>query len=431
MEVKVRRDGRGVWYCRPYLGTSPTGRAIRPYASFPSARSEEEAREMAETWASHLTADGRVRSARLSDLLGEYNRMLGRRGASPNTVRTYGLFARRYVGGWMSPRTIASEVTPADMASFEQRLLAPVDEGGAGLSRKSVACVHGYLSAAFSHFAASGICPSNPMDGVRRPTPLAREAAAVDEWDFPALDRAVSEAMFPDGSSRGDMERAACAFAAWLALHTGVRVGEACAIRRRDISTLQKTVHVSGNVVEEPGRAPWRREATKGRRCRNVSITSSELETIRAFEAMQDSGIPNLGPSSPIVTCDGRWMAPGTVSRAFGRLRAKLGLPAGITFHSLRHTHATWCLAAGVDLKTLSERMGHADEATTLRIYAHVLPGRDEAAARAFEEAARAASGTAKTLPTGSGGADGANSGKPPVDGGKTLPGEDARNDKD
>ena len=64
-----------------------------------------------------------------------------------------------------------------------------------------------------------------------------------------------------------------------------------------------------------------------------------------------------------------------------------------MTFHSLRHTHASWCLAHGVDLKTLSERLGHADEATTLRIYAHVMPGRDAAAARAFEEAARMAAG--------------------------------------
>ena len=60
-----------------------------------------------------------------------------------------------------------------------------------------------------------------------------------------------------------------------------------------------------------------------------------------------------------------------------------------MTFHGLRHTHATMCLDAGVDIKTLSERMGHADEATTLKLYAHVLKGRDQAAAEAFERSMR------------------------------------------
>ena len=70
--------------------------------------------------------------------------------------------------------------------------------------------------------------------------------------------------------------------------------------------------------------------------------------------------------------------------RDYDAARDAAGLPKSCTFHSLRHTHATWCLANGVDLKTLSERLGHANEATTLRLYAHCLPGRDAAAAETF-----------------------------------------------
>ena len=71
----------------------------------------------------------------------------------------------------------------------------------------------------------------------------------------------------------------------------------------------------------------------------------------------------------------------------------RCGLPKEITFHSLRHTHASWLIANGCDLKTLSERMGHADEATTLRIYGHLMPGRDAVAAQLFSEAKRRALG--------------------------------------
>jgi integrase len=54
-----------------------------------------------------------------------------------------------------------------------------------------------------------------------------------------------------------------------------------------------------------------------------------------------------------------------------------------IRLHDVRHSYATASLAAGVPVKVLSARLGHADIATTLRIYAHVLPGDDEAAADA------------------------------------------------
>ncbi len=57
------------------------------------------------------------------------------------------------------------------------------------------------------------------------------------------------------------------------------------------------------------------------------------------------------------------------------------------TFHTLRHTHASILLASGMGTKEVAARLGHADEAVTLRLYAHVLPGRDQALADAFDRA--------------------------------------------
>ena len=54
-------------------------------------------------------------------------------------------------------------------------------------------------------------------------------------------------------------------------------------------------------------------------------------------------------------------------------------------FHSLRHTAATILLAEGVNVKVASDMLGHADISTTLRIYAHVLPDMQGAAADAME----------------------------------------------
>lgn len=57
-------------------------------------------------------------------------------------------------------------------------------------------------------------------------------------------------------------------------------------------------------------------------------------------------------------------------------------LPKEASFHSLRHTHASILLANGMDLKTIAERLGHANESLTLKIYSHLMPGRDQAAAQ-------------------------------------------------
>jgi integrase len=68
------------------------------------------------------------------------------------------------------------------------------------------------------------------------------------------------------------------------------------------------------------------------------------------------------------------------VSKAFARLASSAGLPA-LTLHGLRHSYATAGLAAGVPVKVMSERLGHANTAVTSDLYQHVLPAMDAAAA--------------------------------------------------
>ena len=57
-----------------------------------------------------------------------------------------------------------------------------------------------------------------------------------------------------------------------------------------------------------------------------------------------------------------------------------------LTLHGLRHAHATLALTAGINPKTLAERLGHASVVITLDTYSHVLPGLQEEAAQAVED---------------------------------------------
>ena len=68
----------------------------------------------------------------------------------------------------------------------------------------------------------------------------------------------------------------------------------------------------------------------------------------------------------------------------FKPLRDRSGLPP-IHFHDLRHTYATLALLNGVPVKVVSEVLGHKDVSTTLRTYAHVLPGMGKEAAKTMD----------------------------------------------
>ena len=72
-------------------------------------------------------------------------------------------------------------------------------------------------------------------------------------------------------------------------------------------------------------------------------------------------------------------------SQTFDRAVVRLGLPV-ISLHDLRHTPATLLLRAGVPVKVVSERLGHANPAFTMTVYQHVIPGMQEEAASLFSD---------------------------------------------
>jgi integrase len=80
---------------------------------------------------------------------------------------------------------------------------------------------------------------------------------------------------------------------------------------------------------------------------------------------------------------DGSPLRGGWVSERFGTLTARAGLPP-VTFHGLRHGAATMLLAAGVDIKVISEILGHATSTFTADVYAEVAGELAESAASAI-----------------------------------------------
>jgi integrase len=83
---------------------------------------------------------------------------------------------------------------------------------------------------------------------------------------------------------------------------------------------------------------------------------------------------------------DGAPLSPNAISAAWSDYAVRIGMPE-VTYHALRHTHASQLIDAGVDIVTISKRLGHAKPDITLRIYAHLFRKDDGKAAAAINAA--------------------------------------------
>ncbi len=382
-EFRVKRHPNGTRYVQPYLGTNPvTGRRIRPYHSFPADMSDEEVEREAKRWLAEVSASLRLgTSLRLADMLSTYVDWIEAEGMAANTCRGYRTIVRNYLCGLaaIDPR----RVTTAMVGDLYHELLVSGGRGGRPLSPNTVRQVHWFLRGAFDWLVERGVCETNPVLSASKPRMMPHEAVALDEDDLYRLFDILDDELAAEPADHAGVVRRTHLFAAWLALHTGMRCGECCAVRRTDVRLAQSMVRVTGTVVDAGG-GVVRQPMTKGRRPRNVSITEDDKRIIEQHLEWQRSRLGSGPAKRPLVSVDGSLCRPNDVSGTFTRLAHECGLPEGVTFHSLRHTHGTWLLVAGTDIKTVSERLGHADVATTLRIYAHVLSGRDSAAAETF-----------------------------------------------
>jgi integrase len=85
------------------------------------------------------------------------------------------------------------------------------------------------------------------------------------------------------------------------------------------------------------------------------------------------------------TTWNGNPIHPDAITSWFAGFIKRSGLKK-VTLHSLRHTNATLMIADGVDIRTVSNRLGHANTSTTLNIYAHALKSRDSEAVEKLEQ---------------------------------------------
>jgi integrase len=177
-----------------------------------------------------------------------------------------------------------------------------------------------------------------------------------------------------------------------LAAMTGIRRGELCGLRWADVDLDAGRISVRQAMVTVKGQ-PLLSDVKTARSRRVIDLDPETVSVLRTWRRTQleqrmlvGAGWPDTGFVFTMPT--GESWHPDTISQAFDRLiervnRAGAVVIPRIRLHDLRHTHATHLLAAGVNVKVVSERLGHASVAFTLDTYAHVIPGQQADAAAA------------------------------------------------
>ena len=131
---------------------------------------------------------------------------------------------------------------------------------------------------------------------------------------------------------------------------------------------------------------------TKSRKVRRLNLPAASVQLLRTLKVRQAETRRMFGldyrNDLDLVFChpDGNYIRPDTVTKAARRI-AKRACLAGVSLHTIRHSHGSQLLSLGVPLPTVSKRLGHANVHVTATVYSHALPEDEIAAAQIWNKA--------------------------------------------
>lgn len=244
-----------------------------------------------------------------------------------------------------------------------------------GLSPRSIAKYHVMLHSVFARAVRDRLIAFNPCEDTELPKVVTKRARTLTPEEFAGVLAEIPDRFKP---------------LVMTAIETGLRWGELVALRPRHVDFLRRTITVEETIVEVS-----RRDSPTGERMIVKPYPKDdEPRTLRVSQGLLDvlaARIAELRLHREDLLFPSREAAGGQpLSRATFNTRywrpavQRSGVDFNVRMHDLRHAHASWLLAGGADLKTVMERMGHAQIMTTQK-YLHTLPDAGDKALAAFE----------------------------------------------
>lgn len=329
-------DGRRLRFSRIFRGTRKAAERelSRLLAAPPTVREEP------------TTVDGIVEA------------FIARPGLAVTTVAEYRTCHARFISPAFG-KLNAADVTPSMIESLYRSMRT------GGLSESRISKVHGMLSGAYKRAVRLGTVPSSPVARVDPPSQRRNDPRVPSADDVRKLRRAADEL----GEDVGLSVR--------LALVTGMRRGEVAGLRYEDVEQDPTgTVVVIRRSVAYTPAAGVVVKSTKSDRPRRIAL---DAETVAMIDARREREAAAGRPAERFIFGGDAPWRPDRFTATFDRVRTAAGVD--VHLHGLRHHMATRAIASGVDVRTVAGRLGHANPATTLRVYSAFVPSADQAAA--------------------------------------------------
>ena len=370
MSGHIRRRGERSWELKFDLGRDPiTGKRHVRYISFKGTRRAaqlELVRLISENAAGASVDPSKIT---IAEFLDRWDRDFAAVHVTPKTRERYRQIANKQVVPNIGQVPL-QKLRPAHLADLYAKLLK------AGLSPRTVGHVHRLLHRALGHAGTWGVAQQNVAALVKPPKVDSEEIVILTSEQVGDLLRHVE----------GRTLRPIIA----LALATGARRGELLALRIKDFNPDARTIRIERSL-EQTKAAGLRFKPPKTRNGkRTVSIPPFMVTELRAHivklqERRLALGMGRAGRDDLLFPrWDGQVRSPHWLTQKFALAMAALKIK-GVTFHSLRHTHASQLFASGMDPLTVSRRLGHGSPTITLTVYGHLIEGTDTRAAELME----------------------------------------------
>lgn len=293
----------------------------------------------------------------------------GRRNLSDNTRSVYQIQLDNHIKPFFNNKAV-NQIKATDVQMFLNSLYDK------DLSSATVKKAYNIVNKFYNDLLKRQEIKYNPCNGVEKPKETNKKIEIFDEKELKEF------LAFADGYTR-------YAFAFRLAAHTGLRRGELLALQWSDFDLDRKTIHVRKRLIRAAmGTDRYMQEGTKTSIGRFVSFSEQMKEDIIKHKEMQEyEKATNEYKDNDLViaTHNGKFVSVDNFSRIFRNTLKSSTIDKKLSFHAIRHTHATLMLKAGVQMKVVSDRLGHSSIKITMDTYAHLLPSMETEAIEKFE----------------------------------------------
>jgi integrase len=371
MNGSLRQRGANSWELRVYDGTHPATGKMR-YATRTVRGSRREAQAELAVFAAQVS---KPRRQALDTTFGELFEQWYANAAPRWAINTQRQ-TRSVINVHLIPRfghLPVGELTTAGIDAFYADLRNLGGHDGRGLSDGTVHRIHGVLRRALTQAVRWEWVWTNPAEHACPPVAQRREIFSPPPAAVARLLAATQEAPGLHTFFR-------------LAVSTGARRGQVCALRWNDIDFDRNTVSFARSLAEGPT-GGVQIVPTKSRKRIRVEVDDATMDEVRRHRADVEAHAAAAGVElQPSAFVFGRGVdgmspwRPNWVTKMFIRLRDDTGL-RGYRLHDLRHFMATEMLNAGVPIPIVAARLAHNRTSTTLDVYAHAVPGGDRGAA--------------------------------------------------